>query len=727
MQFTVRRIVIVPAVIWCSLAAVRAATPQMPTFFARYDYPAASQYSNSVQVADTNGDGIADLIVYEIPESLNPESGYVQVLLGSGNGTFRSGPISQIIGMQSTSFTAADLNGDGKVDLAMAGYYFIGRESYGVATSAGNGDGTFQPIWFYPIDDTPLSSTLVVGDFNGDGIPDIATPGSMGVWLLTGKGDGAFNPAVLAASLPAVGGATYQIAAADFNGDRKLDLVVSLSNGVSEGDGFVVLLGNGNGTFQTPLSYSRPGIVYALAVGSLTKDGPPGIVLATSYSTDVELYFGDGTGGFSGPSTVNLSGEFSTIFSLAIGDLNGDGISDLVSSGGYVAYGEGGGRFAAPVNYPNATGAPNNVVLTDLRNDGRTDIVTGGYYGVSVVLSDGNGRFRDGVWTSAADVLGCGTTADFNGDGKPDLALGTAQGISILLGTGQAATPFTAGATIPLALGGCPFSRDLNGDGIPDLLVLQATALIAYLGNGDGTFTLKSTTAIPYSGDLALGDFNHGGKLDFATDGNVLALGNGDGTFQTPTPIMANPPPSGFAGIAAGDINNDAWPDLVLTNDGYPVASNVYILLNNQQGGFTQVPANFGANTNAPILARLDDDGNMDLILTSGAGALIYLGDGMGGFTLQATLPPGSGIASYIADVNGDGIPDVLVPGYNTVAVYVGKGHATYEGPRYVGTGPSSAGLLVENLHGQSPAAGLPDIVSPDASGGVRVLINLTK
>ncbi|HXM39772.1 MAG TPA: VCBS repeat-containing protein [Bryobacteraceae bacterium] len=725
MKSTVRRIAILPVIVWCSLAGARAATPQMPTFFARYDYPAPSQYTNFVQVGDTNGDGIADLMVYEIPESLDPESGYVQVLFGNGNGTFKSGPSSQIFGMQSTSFTAADLNGDSKVDLAMTGYYYSGLDSYGVATSIGNGDGTFQPIWFYPIDDTPLSYTLVVGDFNGDGIPDIATPGSMGVWLLTGKGDGTFNSAVLAAPLP--GESSSQIAAADFNGDHKLDLVVSLSNGVSQGGGFVVLLGNGNGTFQAPQSYSRPGNVYALAVGSLTKDGPPGIVLAHSYTTDVELYFGDGAGGFSGPYTVNLSADLSYFFTLAIGDVNGDGIPDLVSSNGYVAYGEGGGRFTESFSYPNATGTPANVVLTDLRNDGRTDIVTGGYYGVSVVLSDGNGKFRDGVWTSVTDVLGCGTTADFNGDGKPDLALGTAQGISILLGTGQAATPFSAGATIPLTIEGCPFSRDLNGDGIPDLLVIQDTAVIAYLGNGDGTFTLRSTTAIPYSGALALGDFNHDGMLDFATNGNVLALGNGDGTFQTPTPIMANPPASGFNGIAAGDINNDGWPDLVLTNDAYPVANNVYVMLNDQQGGFTQVPANFGANTDAPILVHLDDDGNMDLILTSGEGALVYLGDGMGGFTLQATLPPGSGIASYIADVNGDGIPDVLVPGYNTVAVYVGKGNATYEGPRYVGTGPSSAGLLLENLHGQPPGAGLPDIVSPDGSGGVRVLINLTK
>jgi hypothetical protein len=80
-----------------------------------------------------------------------------------------------------------------------------------------------------------------------------------------------------------------------------------------------------------------------------------------------------------------------------------------------------------------------------------------------------------------------------------------------------------------------------------------------------------------------------------------------------------------------------------------------------------------------------------------------------------------------VADVNGDGIPDVLALGFDTLAVYVGKGGATYAAPIYIGTGPAPNDLLMANLHGQSPTAGLPDIVAPDSSGGVMVLLNLTK
>ena len=193
---------------------------------------------------------------------------------------------------------------------------------------------------------------------------------------------------------------------------------------------------------------------------------------------------------------------------------------------------------------------------------------------------------------------------------------------------------------------------------------------------------------------------------------------------------MANPPSSGFSGIAAGDINKDGWPDLVLTNGAVPY-NNVLMLLNNHQGGFTQVPTNFGPLSDQPILADMNADGNLDLILggAGGSGAVIYLGNGKGGFTFQAALPgPGGGNGfNVVADVNGDGIPDVLALGYDTLAVYLDEGSATYASPFYIGTGPSPANILVENLHGQSPSAGRPDIVAPDYSGGVTVLLNLTK
>jgi len=350
-----------------------------------------------------------------------------------------------------------------------------------------------------------------------------------------------------------------------------------------------------------------------------------------------------------------------------------------------VAYGIGGGYFE-PVSYPIEAGYDiHNAVLADLRSVGRTDIITGGY-----------------------------------------------DAVSVLLGTGQYFTPFKAGANIALPGAACLVVGDLNGDGKPDLLVPvngTVNGVNAYLGNGDGTFTLQSTTPTPNSGGfLALGDFNHDGKLDFATSGNLIALGNGDGTFQNPTDIVANPPTGGFSGITAGDINNDGWTDLVLTSNAFPVDATVTVLLNNQLGGFTQVPTNFGALTAQPILADLNGDGNLDLVLGGGSGAEVYFGNGKGAFSSFTSLPGLLGTSGYncVADVNGDGIPDLLISGSDTLYVYLGQGGATYAAPFSIGTGPSPGSLLVENLHGQSPTAGLPDVVVPDSSGGVMVLFNLT-
>lgn len=697
-----------------ALNAAWAADPEIPTFYARRDY--VGLRSLSVGVADTNGDGIPDLVANA--------NGYIEVLFGNGNGNFRPGANSNVVVVGPS--VLADLNGDGKVDLVQGGTGPGGNYPEGIGVSLGNGDGTFQYGVFYQVADNNFGY-LVVADFNGDGIPDVAATGASGVWLFTGKGDGTLNPGELAVSLPMVAG--REIVATDFNGDQKMDLVVALSGTNGEGNGFAVLLGNGNGTFQSPQTFAEPKQPEGLAVGLLTKEGHPSIALtAHGYAY---LYFGNGAGGFSGPHYVELPNATN----LAIGDLNGDGIPDLVSSSGYIDYGLGAGKFTNPVEYPvQADQGTYNVVLADLRNNGLTDIVTDAYFGISVLLNIGNGAYEDGVWTKVAGGAGCGAAADFNGDGKPDLAVNNAQGVSILLGTGKSGSPFTPGATLTLANAECLVTGDLNGDGIPDLLVPvtgSPNALLAYLGNGDGTFTLKSTTPTPNSGGyVVLGDFNHDGKLDFATSGNLLALGNGDGTFQTPAAFIANPPASGFSNIAVGDVNNDGWADLVLTNSSVLPTVNLFVMLNNQHCGFSQVPSNVGDVTIQVILADVNSDGNLDAILAGPyGGASVYLGNGGGEFTFKVTLGVGFSVPSInvVADLNGDGIPDIATLESDTLGIYLGEGEAKYATGFFIGTGPAPGSVLVENLHGQAASAGLSDIVAPDNSGGVMVLPNLTK
>ena len=339
--------------------------------------------------------------------------------------------------------------------------------AWGIGVSLGNGVGTFQPAVFYQAGTDANTDFVAIGDFNGDGILDVATVGSSGIWLFTGKGGGAFNPGVLT-PFQGAGPTDYTwLKAADFRKNGKLDLVVATPSG------FAVLLGNGNGTFQPQQNFTVPHqaeTFCSFVAGSLSKDGYPDIVVSCPFQNYVMLYLGNGAGGLSGPTYAYMPQGVD-----AIVDVNGDGIPDLVNSYVYVALGEGNGKFKPPVLHSVQVAAggfgPSNLVPAHLRSPSLVDLVVQGAGAVSVLLNQGKGNFEDGVWTPLSSQGYCAATADFNGDGKPDVAVNTGQGVSILLGTGSAKAPFAAGQSITLSNAGCLLAADLNGDHIPDLVV----------------------------------------------------------------------------------------------------------------------------------------------------------------------------------------------------------------------------------------------------------------
>ena len=339
-----------------------------------------------------------------------------------------------------------------------------------------------------------------------------------------------------------------------------------------------------------------------VATGDFNKDGNLDLAFASSAGNNsVWITLGDGTGQF-GPAT-NLNTNSPTDLdtqSVAVGDFNKDGNSDLVTANNAsdnvsLLLGNGDGTFGA-ATYFGVGSNPFSVAVADFNGDGNSDLATANTNSnnVSILLGNGNGTF------GAATNLSVGlnpifvVVGDFNKDGKSDLATANfgSNNVSILLqnanGTFGAATNFTAGNKPNyIAIG------DFNGDNNPDLAVTNEgspDSVSILLGNGTGSFgspTNLSIGSAPVA--IASGDFNADGKLDLATAnrGNNVSVffGSGNGSFGTATNFGVGDDPQG---IVVGDFNKDGLSDLATANFG---DQNTSILLNRS------LAVNFGAAT----------------------------------------------------------------------------------------------------------------------------------
>ncbi|MGA9528927.1 MAG: FG-GAP-like repeat-containing protein [Terriglobales bacterium] len=237
---------------------------------------------------------------------------------------------------------------------------------------------------------------------------------------------------------------------------------------------------------------------------------------------------------------------------------------------------------------------------------------------------------------------------------------------------------------------------DVNRDGIPDMIVCNTNGYSVFLGNGDGTFTLNNTYTPAGTGAnfLAVADLTGNGFLDIVATTNYNAngtgggldvlMGNGDGTFQQPVSYNAG----GFESfaIAIGDVNGDGIPDVVITSrcqletclDG-----NIILLLGRGKAPLFEVPYTIvAADNGGPVaLADMNGDGYLDIVASGG----ILLGDGTNNFTPVNTTPniPGGAVSITVADVNGDGKPDVAVATDLGAYLLLGNGDGTLQPPNY--------------------------------------------
>ncbi len=631
----------------------------------------------SVAVGDFNGDGKPDLAV------VSQGSGMVSILLGNGNGSFQTGA-SYAAGTNPRIVVVADLNGDGKYDLAIADSGTA--TGSGVSVLLGNGNGTFQAATFTAAGSVSLS--LTVGDFNGDGKPDIAiaNEGSDNISVLLGNGNGTFAPAVnYDLDLPGQSVSPTSIVAGDFDRDGKLDLAVATPNVKN----VAVLLGVGDGRFRTALHYALddPNVVNdtnVLRTVDLNGDGNMDLVMANLSSNHVTVLLGAGDGTFPNANSY-AAGPQPT--SIAIADFNGDGRPDIAASDSAldgvvtILFGTGSGTLQAAPLYRSGS-IPALFAIGDLNGDGKLDLITashltptaGGIGSGVAMLGNGDGSFQaPAIWSTTG--VNAVALADLNGDGKLDLvATNPTPGngnVAVYLGKGdgtfQSPVTLTAGTT-PQAVA----IADLNGDGKPDLVVTNRNSsnISVLLGNVNGTFQAAVNYNVPTTGTpdaVAVGDFNGDGKLDVAVaisgiNASTVAilLGNGNGTLQAqlPTPIGFHS--SATLSIVAADFNGDGRADLAVTE-----GATLSLLIASGGGAFltpvTSPLVGPGNAINGTITTGdFNGDGKPDLVTTSRDGLAIFIGNGDGSFQPALAYTPFLGGAVVVGDFDGDGRPDIV-------------------------------------------------------------------
>jgi len=363
----------------------------------------------SVAIADVNGDGNLDLIVANEEQSKSDPQGSISVMLGKGDGKFHAAVNYSSGGESAYSITVADVNGDGKLDLVVANGCFGSDCSTGsVSVLLGNGDGTFKKAKTYRSGAASVfGAHVAVGDLNGDGKLDLAvanTGAGCGngcpeglIGILLGNGDGTFKKAK---TYPTGGfDAIGWVEIADVNGDKKPDLVVanycSTECSYPPVEGSVgVLLGKGNGAFGAVKTYPSGGDgAVSVAVADLNKDGKPDILVANcgpeacgpgSPGGNVGVLLGNGNGTFK--PVVNYPAANSP-FNVVAADMNGDGKLDIVVSNWGTAnpatndgavtvlLGKGNGTFQPMQTFPSGGAEAPSVAVADVNKDGRPDIV----------------------------------------------------------------------------------------------------------------------------------------------------------------------------------------------------------------------------------------------------------------------------------------------------------------------------------------------------------------
>ena len=671
--------------------------------------------------ADLDADGDLDLAVS------NQYSHDVSVLLGAGDGTFA--PESRFrTAANPNSIAVTDVNDDGRVDL------LVSTQS-SISVLQGYGDGAFEQEPRYKIGENNLSSQTIA-DFNRDGRDDLVAitagsgrgPGGLVLWLSAADGS-----LILETSI-SVSGGINAVEAAEVNGDGFPDLIVSGYDFQTGNNRTTVLFGDGAAGFVEQPGFSGG---YPLAHGDWNGDGR----LDLAYSDGgLKVRMGNANGTFD-KAQANVGSDLQL---LKQADVDGDGHADLIGLDYTVNFprigirlGRGDGTFDKPFNLP-ATGALRFGVATfgigDWDGDADADLAV--IYGsnspgsLAILESNGDGTFTERETFRLPPNTSGIVVADWNEDSLPDLGVtsGSDQ-VSVFTSNGDGTVrphaPFAAGDGISSGLAG-----DFNGDGHQDLSLLNwgTGAASIVLGHGNGSFDAPNRLLAGVSPDsLQAADLNGDGRTDLVAVNRyssrvTILMREANGSFAPPVSHTIS---FDVTLAALRDLNGDGVLDLITASQNSTVSqSSIDVSMGLGDGTFARCTSYKSiAGINGLSVVDLNADGWLDVAASSPLGVAVHFGNAAGVLGPITRYSVGNGASSLVAaDLDGDGDVDLSVVNQNadSVSVVAGEGDGTFASePRYgVGMGPSAVQLEDINADGY-----LDVLVANTASGDISILL----
>lgn len=651
-------------------------------------------YPYTVAAGDFNGDGIQDLAIAE-PAGL-------AILLGDGTGNFTAAtgsPIAITGSYNPYMVLVRDFNGDGIPDI------LVGVGNY-LEVYLGNGDGTFGLAPNSPFTSTYYSSysgngmtPLVAGDFNGDGIPDIAyfTTNGVGFYVLLGNGDGTFGTATAGGGAGLGGFASALVG--DFNGDGIPDLV-----GQNQYGPVYLFPGNGDGTFQTgtkiaSTSTGSVGPGYGVSMAAADFNGDGNLDLAIPNGTSVSVLLGNGNGTFQQGTSVpfvspkNSAGDTSAVVRVAVGDFNGDGVPDLLLGGapsffGYtvggplnVELGNGDGTFASSTATLPTMPCCYNPVLGDFNGDRLTDVVTASeaYTSAQVLFANDTMATASNSNISATGAASDKVVAQYPGD-----------------------TNFGASTSPGIELVYAPTFNPPGGSysGAQQVQISSNTPNTTFYYTTDGT--MPTTSRTQYSTAIPVNTSETIEAIAISQDGYESAVASATYTLPAPVPTISSLSPTSVNAAPVTYL-------LGVTGTGFTSASTV-------MWGSTALVTTYQGPT------ELEAEISATLLKTEGTAQITVVTPAPGGgtsnaetFTVTALVPTVSSI-SPTSITAGNATFTLTVNGYSFTGASTVMWGSTALATTYVSATQLTAQVTAAQLAAQGNFS--VTVVTPSPGGG---------